>query len=137
MKIRHKISYSASLKGMTVPELIYNKILDTMQLVKEAGRDDFDMDEDKKFEELFPKSWNELTLNPKVFILSSFIDQITKREKTAEEPKPIKSENYLRNLTSKNNVLDIFHDIENPSDECVESDDYHRFLRFKWIMKSR
>jgi len=54
LKVRSKISFHACKANKTVVEHILDKIMATLKVTKKAGLDDFDSDEDEKFESLFP-----------------------------------------------------------------------------------
>ena len=70
MKVRSKISFEASRKGHTIPEHIIKSIKDTLLLSKKAGRDDFDSDEEGKFEKLFPADLNSSQIDPQILVVS-------------------------------------------------------------------
>lgn len=53
MQIRAKISYSAFIKKMTVPELFYRTILQTYILLQKNGFVEHDEEKEEKNEQIF------------------------------------------------------------------------------------
>lgn len=80
MQFRAKISYSAFMKRLTVPELFFRTILTTYQLLQDQGIIKFDEEKEEKYLNVLQAIKSKKMGQIRVLILDRVADELDKKD---------------------------------------------------------